>query len=139
LLAAGIKILEWQGHHPYYAIEKQNKCVLEDGDWPGATIHTKAIMIDGEVTMIGSHNFNVRSEAYNTEIVALIADPTFTEQMLDIFSQDLDPTDGRVITCGQATVSRPKRVRQINPAKLKKLIEKHGFDIDFWSNFEIYM
>lgn len=40
-------------------------------------LHAKSIVIDGEITVIGSHNFDPRSDHYNTEAGFIIFDRTF--------------------------------------------------------------
>ena len=60
LLEAGVHLFEWQGHADLLEIEKANGCTIPEGQWPGRTIHSKVAVVDGQVCLVGSHNFNVQ-------------------------------------------------------------------------------
>ena len=74
LIDAGVHLFEWQGHADLLEIEKEHDCTIPDGQWPGRTIHSKVAVVDGQVCLVGSHNFNVRSESFNNESAALFQD-----------------------------------------------------------------
>jgi len=67
LLAAGVRIYEWQP----------------------TTLHAKVFVIDGEWTTVGSMNFDNRSMALNDEATLMVWDPAIGEQMNHIFADDL--------------------------------------------------
>jgi len=50
---------------------------------PGVRVglHAKSIVIDGEIAVIGSHNFDPRSEIYNTESGFIVHDRTFAQRL----------------------------------------------------------
>ena len=67
LLAAGVEIFERQG----------------------AVLHAKTLVIDGEITVIGSANLDYRSIEYNCEISAVVRSAELGRQMLDLFDHDV--------------------------------------------------
>jgi cardiolipin synthase len=74
LLAAGVRIYEWQP----------------------TTLHAKTFVVDGEWSTIGSMNFDNRSMALNDEATLMVLDPAFGSQMNEIFMDDLQ--DAQEIT-----------------------------------------
>jgi cardiolipin synthase len=67
LLAAGVRIFEWQP----------------------TTLHAKTFVIDGRWSSIGTMNFDNRSLALNDEVTLLVLDPDFGTRMTEIFADDL--------------------------------------------------
>lgn len=63
LLKAGIEVFEFKNDN---INKRRNKYIAS------ASLHSKAIVIDDNITWIGSFNLDERSALYNTEIVALI-------------------------------------------------------------------
>jgi len=139
LLAAGVTIYEWQGHLPLTDLENMDGCTIPVGSWPGQTLHTKMVIIDGEAVMMGSHNMNTRSETYNTEVMALIVDPRFAAQAEAIFENDLDKTDLRKVMCGDGEVDRPARVKAISLEQADKFYRLHGEDIRKYAQRQFVM
>lgn len=112
LLDAGVKIYEWQGNKPLEALERGHGCRIPESEFPGKTIHTKAVILDDQVGIIGSNNMNVRSDLYNSEAMAIVYDPGFAAQLNQVFDHDLDLDQaGRRIRCGSKMVTRPRLVR----------------------------
>ncbi|MGE0616368.1 MAG: phosphatidylserine/phosphatidylglycerophosphate/cardiolipin synthase family protein [Bacteriovoracia bacterium] len=140
LLEAGVRIFEWQGHEDLLELEKANHCEIPRGWWPGRTIHTKAAVFDGEVWLVGAHNFNVRSEYFNSETMALIEDPLSAGQMRQVFEDDLDlaPADGYQVKCGDQMLTRPRRVEEIDLAKFAAMEKKHRAKIRTYKKFQNY-
>ena len=56
-----------------------------------ASLHTKAVIVDGRVAFIGSFNLDPRSTWLNTEMGALIDDPKFAAQVRENFELSLSP------------------------------------------------
>ena len=54
----------------------------------GAFHHSKIMMIDGEVSMVGSANLNCRSLKWDYEANSFVFSPEFTHRMDSIFEQD---------------------------------------------------
>jgi putative cardiolipin synthase len=51
----------------------------------GASLHTKALTLDGKMLFVGSFNLDARSVSLNTEQGVLVADPELTAQLNAIF------------------------------------------------------
>lgn len=52
-----------------------------DGSGPSVAIHSKSFVIDDDVVLIGSHNFDPRSAHYNTEAGVLIYDAAVAAEL----------------------------------------------------------
>jgi cardiolipin synthase C len=60
-------------------------------------LHAKTILIDGEITLIGSHNFDPRSDHYNTESGFIIHDRAFASLVRDAILRDAEPQNSWTI------------------------------------------
>jgi putative cardiolipin synthase len=60
-------------------------------------LHAKTILIDGAITLIGSHNFDPRSDHYNTEAGFIIHDRAFTEMVRGVILRDAEPQNSWTI------------------------------------------
>jgi phosphatidylserine/phosphatidylglycerophosphate/cardiolipin synthase-like enzyme len=139
LLAAGVKIYEWQGHKPLLELERSNNCIIPVGEWPGGTLHTKVVMMDGQVGVVGSHNMNVRSEKYNSELMTIVMDSNFTSQLNAIFEKDLDLDEDRSIFCGEQRLPRSRLVNEIDLESTQEFIKKNRAKIDFYKKLQALM
>lgn len=128
LTAGGVTVYEWQGHSKLEAIEKANECKITDY-WPGHTTHTKAAILDGEVSFLGSHNMNVRSEKYNSEIMIMIRDSNVSKQLDAIFEHNLDTQTPRTVQCGDKLLERPVRTEKITQEYLDKTVKGFKFKL----------
>ncbi|WMJ71190.1 phospholipase D family protein [Stenotrophomonas sp. 24(2023)] len=54
-------------------------------------LHAKSLVVDRRIGVIGTHNFDPRSENYNTEGAVIIDDPAFAERLADSILRDTDP------------------------------------------------
>ena len=54
-------------------------------------LHAKSVVIDGRIGVVGTHNFDPRSETYNTEAVVVIEDPAFARALADSIRRDIAP------------------------------------------------
>ncbi|MGO2153744.1 MAG: phospholipase D-like domain-containing protein, partial [Brevibacterium aurantiacum] len=54
-------------------------------------LHSKFLMIDDEVSIIGSSNMDERSFAMNMEVTMFIVDKEFTQRMYDLEAQRYAP------------------------------------------------
>lgn len=125
LLRAGVVIHEWQGHADLLALEERHGCTIPKGHWPGRTMHSKALIIDGDLGIVGSHNMNVRSEYYNTEVMALVADRAFAQQLNDVFEFDLDRNGPRTVLCGNRHIARKRRVKTPTIPEVRHFMNEH--------------
>ncbi len=60
-------------------------------------MHAKSIVIDGKTTLIGSHNFDPRSDNYNTESGLIIYDKAVAEQVRAAIIEDAQPQNSWTI------------------------------------------
>ncbi|WP_395769785.1 phosphatidylserine/phosphatidylglycerophosphate/cardiolipin synthase family protein [Arenimonas sp.] len=56
-----------------------------------AGLHAKSMVIDDRIAVIGSHNFDPRSDDYNTESMLLIEDPEFAALLSGSIRNDMLP------------------------------------------------
>jgi phosphatidylserine/phosphatidylglycerophosphate/cardiolipin synthase-like enzyme len=68
-----------------------------DGRGPTLSIHAKAIVVDGRVAIIGSHNFDPRSTALNTEVTLTIRDEAFATALEQSIRRITAPRNSWVI------------------------------------------
>nr|WP_079724212.1 phospholipase D family protein [Pseudoxanthomonas indica] len=52
-------------------------------------LHAKSMVIDGRIGVIGTHNFDPRSEKYNTESVVIIHDQAFAQALASSIRRDM--------------------------------------------------
>ena len=56
-----------------------------------AGLHTKAMVFDESVSIIGSYNMDPRSRVWNSEIALVVDDPGFAAEVLDEMERDFTP------------------------------------------------
>jgi len=64
---------------------------------PRVGLHSKSFVVDGEVAMIGSHNFDPRSEGFNTENGIIIWDAAFASRVEALIRRDIEPQNSWVV------------------------------------------
>lgn len=67
-------------------------------------LHAKSIVIDDAFAMVGSHNFDPRSDHYNTEAGVIVYDLAFADQLRHSIMRDTQPENAWVIAPRQSTV-----------------------------------
>lgn len=135
LLAAGVRIHEWRGHKPLLAMENRYGCEIPRGYWPGNTVHTKAVILDGEVGIVGSHNMNKRSQSLNSELMAVVADRGFAAELNAVFEDDILGAR-REAPCGRGRVSLPPRTREMKLAEARELYPSSRGKVRFYKLLE---
>ncbi len=60
-------------------------------------LHAKSMVIDGDIAVIGTHNFDPRSIDYNTEAVVVVADHAFAQQVEASIHRDISPDNSWII------------------------------------------
>ncbi len=58
---------------------------------PRSGLHAKSFVVDGRIAMIGSHNFDPRSEGFNTENGVIIWDEVFARDLEALIRRDTQP------------------------------------------------
>lgn len=64
---------------------------------PRVGLHSKSFVVDGKVAMIGSHNFDPRSEGFNTENGLIVWDEVFARTVEELIRQDIEPQNSWVV------------------------------------------
>ena len=85
LLEAGLGLYEVQGTGALAAY------LDRVGDDAHAGLHTKAMVIDGTLSVIGSYNMDPRSRVWNSEIALIVEDADFAAQVLAEMERDFAP------------------------------------------------
>jgi phosphatidylserine/phosphatidylglycerophosphate/cardiolipin synthase-like enzyme len=60
-------------------------------------LHAKSIVVDDDFAMVGSHNFDPRSDHYNTEAGVIVYDARFASELRDSILRDTQPENAWVI------------------------------------------
>jgi len=63
---------------------------------PRIGLHAKSFVIDGFVSMVGSHNLDPRGEGYNTENGLIVYDKAFAEELEKSIRRDIEPVNSWV-------------------------------------------
>ncbi|MBB3226434.1 phosphatidylserine/phosphatidylglycerophosphate/cardiolipin synthase-like enzyme [Luteibacter sp. Sphag1AF] len=90
-------------------------------------LHAKSIVIDDTFAMVGSHNFDPRSDHYNTESGVIIYDKRFADRLRQSIMQDTGPDRAWVIGPREKTLGV---LSQINEA-IGNVSERLPF-FDLW-------
>jgi phosphatidylserine/phosphatidylglycerophosphate/cardiolipin synthase-like enzyme len=64
---------------------------------PRVGLHSKSFVVDGAVTMIGSHNFDPRSEGFNTENGLIVWDEAFAQEVEQRIRRDIKPENSWIV------------------------------------------
>ena len=64
---------------------------------PRVGLHSKSFVVDGRVAMIGSHNFDPRSEGFNTENGIIVWDEAFAAHLEHLIRRDIEPRNSWVV------------------------------------------
>jgi len=64
---------------------------------PRVGLHSKSFVVDGEIAMIGSHNFDPRSEGFNTENGLIVWDTVFAQALEALIRRDIEPQNSWVV------------------------------------------
>lgn len=89
-------------------------------------MHAKSIVIDERTTLIGSHNFDPRSDNYNTESGFIIRDTAFAQVITASIERDIAPQNSWIIA---------KRPRKTLAARMSNAIGDVSTALpvfDFW-------
>jgi putative cardiolipin synthase len=70
------------------------------------TLHSKSIVVDGRLAMIGTFNIDPRSQFLNTEVMCVMEDEAFARQLLDSIGGD----EANAVAVGTGHTEMPLRV-----------------------------
>jgi cardiolipin synthase A/B len=99
------KPVKFAGRAHYALLMEQGMNVYE---YQPAMMHTKAVVVDGVMSVIGSANFDNRSLELNDELNAVVFDPELAARLQADFEQDLRRADKLEL---EAWRSRPPHIR----------------------------
>ena len=60
-------------------------------------LHSKSMVVDERIGIVGSHNFDPRSADFNTESLVMVHDPVFARALADSIRRDIAPGNSWVI------------------------------------------
>ena len=60
-------------------------------------LHAKSMVIDNRIGVVGTHNFDPRSENYNTESAVVIQDEAFAQALAASIRRDIKPENSWVV------------------------------------------
>lgn len=66
-------------------------------------LHAKSLVVDRRIGVVGTHNFDPRSENYNTEGAVIIDDPVFAERLAQSILRDIAPDNAWVVAPREKT------------------------------------
>lgn len=72
----------------YYFMEELKGLGIRFYAFQPGFLHEKAMLIDNDISVVGTHNFDNRSFRLNFEVAALVQDETFAEEMEAMFERD---------------------------------------------------
>jgi phosphatidylserine/phosphatidylglycerophosphate/cardiolipin synthase-like enzyme len=64
---------------------------------PRVGLHSKSFVVDGRIAMIGSHNFDPRSEGFNTENGLIVWDTAFAQAVEGFIRRDIAPHNSWIV------------------------------------------
>jgi putative cardiolipin synthase len=64
---------------------------------PRTGLHAKSFVVDSKIAMIGSHNFDPRSEGFNTENGIVVWDEAFAQTVEALIRRDIKPGNSWVV------------------------------------------
>lgn len=100
--------------------------VERQGPRPRMGLHSKSMVIDRRIAVIGTHNFDPRSENYNTEAVVVIEDEAFARALAASIQRDIAPGNSWTV----APRARPPVLSGLNYS-MNKVLEKSPV-LDLW-------
>ncbi|HHW4678934.1 MAG TPA: phospholipase D family protein [Xylella sp.] len=91
------RVLRTETRSPLLGIHAVNKPLPVTRPGARMGLHAKSLVVDREVGVIGTHNFDPRSEMYNTEAVVVIEDPAFARMLASSIERDIVPGNSWVV------------------------------------------
>jgi phosphatidylserine/phosphatidylglycerophosphate/cardiolipin synthase-like enzyme len=135
LIEAGAEVWAWRGNSDLLQTIEEEDCRPEL--MPPIALHGKMVLIDEELSIIHSSNFNIRSTYYNTEAGVAILDSEVNRDLTQVLD-DLTEFHDVELDCGNGNggPSIPELVSLLTcddvPAMLEELGGKQRF-LDAWS------
>ena len=95
------------------------------------------MLVDDEISIVHSSNFNIRSTYYNTEAGAAVLDHAFNRELSDLLDDLVEFRDVEM-SCvdGNGYLEIPALVRRLGPEDIPEMLEELGDKqrfLDAWS------
>jgi phosphatidylserine/phosphatidylglycerophosphate/cardiolipin synthase-like enzyme len=102
---------------------------------PYFCLHSKSMVLDGEIAFIGSYNLDPRSENLNTEVGIVIHDSHFAFRLQAAIAKDMEPQDSWVI----AKRKIPLSLDEVNTAlvRISRIMPIDPWPIRYACAFEL--
>jgi phosphatidylserine/phosphatidylglycerophosphate/cardiolipin synthase-like enzyme len=135
LIEAGAEIWAWRGNSTLLQQIDAEGCRPEL--MPPIALHGKMVLVDDELSIIHSSNFNIRSTYYNTEAGVAVLDHRFNRELTELLDDLIEFHDVE-IDCrnGNGSPSIPELVSLLGPDDVPKMLEELGGKqkfLDAWS------
>jgi phosphatidylserine/phosphatidylglycerophosphate/cardiolipin synthase-like enzyme len=134
LIEAGAEVWAWRGNADLLQQIKDAGC--RPALMPPLALHGKMMLLDDELSIVHSSNFNIRSTYYNTEAGLAVLDRGFNQELSDLLEDLIDFHDVEM-DCGNGngSPSIPELVSLLGkddiPDMQEELGGKQGF-LDAW-------
>lgn len=69
----------------------------DPADPPRVSLHAKSVVVDRRIALVGTHNFDPRSDRFNTEAAVIIEDHGFAEELAALLERDMAAENSWVI------------------------------------------
>jgi len=99
---------------------------------PRVGLHSKSFVVDGKIAMIGSHNFDPRSEGFNTENGIIVWDEAFAQKLENLIRRDIEPQNSWVVA-----MKASKEVQESLEAD-EHVRQKAKYDTRFYGATSLY-
>jgi len=99
LIEAGVELYELRADAAMLDFLKRGREAIANSH---AGLHTKAVVVDDRLTLIGSFNMDPRSRDLNSEIGLLVHSEEFASQVLKMMEPDFDPANSYRVTLNES-------------------------------------
>ncbi len=135
LVEVGAEVWAWHGNGDLRKALENGAC--RPVYMPPVALHGKMLLIDEEISIIHSSNFNIRSTYYNTEAGVAVLDPQFNRQLGDLVDGLIGLRDAEVACVdSDQTLRVPAILRLFGPEdvpRMKKELGRKQPFLDAWS------
>ncbi|THD14354.1 hypothetical protein B1808_03575 [Pseudofulvimonas gallinarii] len=69
----------------------------DPGQPPRVSLHGKSAVVDRRIALVGTHNFDPRSDRFNTEAAVIIEDTGFAAELAQLIERDMEPANSWII------------------------------------------
>ena len=125
LIEAGAEVWSWRGISELLHQIEDEGCRPEL--MPPSALHGKIMLVDDELSIVHSSNFNIRSTYYNTEAGVAVLDRGFNQELTDLLADLIEFHDVEM-DCGNGngSPSIPELVKLLGPDDIREMREELG-------------